>query len=241
MNKLITKETIRRFAYSNAHLLKDAPRGIVVSFFGLGQNRMLDADPEEGIFFAERGILYLYPYNAPWCWMDREAVLYTDEVIDAMITGLSLPEDIPVVLTGGSMGGLSALVYARRAARTPVACAVVCPVCDLPYHYTEREDLPRTLYHAFFFEEGEIGEVLKTASPLHLVPEMPDISYTVFHCCNDKAVNKEKHSDRFVAAMRAAGRRVTYIEVPGRGHCALPYDLRAQYLSLCAEEIEKQK
>ncbi len=239
MEKLITKDTIRRFAYSNVHLLKEPARGIVVSFFGLGYNRMQDADTEEGIFFAEHGILYLFPYNAPWCWMDREAVLFTDEVIDAMVAGLSLPEDIPVVLMGGSMGGLSALVYSRYAARTPVACVVNCPVCDLPYHYTEREDLPRTLYHAFFFEEGKIGDVLRTASPLHLAPEMPDIPYYVFHCCNDKAVNKQKHSDRFVEAMRASGHRVEYFEVPGRGHCALPYDLHARYLSLCVEAIDR--
>ncbi len=239
MEKLITKDTIRRFAYSNVHLLKGPARGIVVSFFGLGYNRMQDADTEEGIFFAEHGILYLFPYNAPWCWMDREAVLFTDEVIDAMVAGLSLPEDIPVVLMGGSMGGLSALVYSRYAARTPVACVVNCPVCDLPYHYTEREDLPRTLYHAFFFEEGKIEDVLRTASPLHLAPEMPDIPYYVFHCCNDKAVNKQKHSDRFVEAMRASGHRVEYFEVPGRGHCALPYDLHARYLSLCVEAIDR--
>ena len=36
MEKLITKDTIRRFAYSNVHLLKGPARGIVVSFFGLG-------------------------------------------------------------------------------------------------------------------------------------------------------------------------------------------------------------
>ena len=52
MEKLITKDTIRRFAYSNVHLLKEPARGIVVSFFGLGYNRMQDADTEEGIFFA---------------------------------------------------------------------------------------------------------------------------------------------------------------------------------------------
>ena len=57
-------------------------------------------------------------------------------------------ENIPVVSTGGSMGGQSALVYCAYSKRTPVACVANCPVCDTVFHFTERPDLPRTLYSA---------------------------------------------------------------------------------------------
>ena len=126
------------------------------------------------------------------------------------------------------MGGLSALVYTARAAITPAACVVNCPVCDLPYHYTERPDLPRTLYSAFWHEEGNVDKVLKTGSPLHMVDRMPDVPYFIFHCDADSKVNKEKHSDVFVEAMRKA-HTVTYHVVPGRDHCDLTDDMRELY------------
>ena len=63
---------------------------------------------------------------------------------------------------------------------------------------------------------------MKKASPLHLAErrEMPRIPYTVYHCTADRAVNKEMHSDRFVAALRKYT-PVEYVPVPDRGHCDL--------------------
>ena len=56
---------------------------------------------------------------------------------------------------------------------------------------------------------------------------MPDIPYTVFHCCRDEAVQIGRHSDPFVTAMR--GHRVTYIKIPLRGHRDLSPRVRVQY------------
>ena len=227
MDKLICYENLRRFAYSNDHLLQGPVRGIAVEFFGLGVEDMFDGDIERDRLFAEKGVILLIPYNNPWAWMNRQAVAFTDECLDALFNHYRLPEGLPIVSTGGSMGGQSALVYTRYARRTPCACVTNCPVCDLPYHFTERPDLPRTLYSAFWNEPGSMEEALKSASPLHLAAELPDIPYTVFHCEEDRAVNKAMHSDRLAAAM--AGRRLTYISVPGCGHCELPGEYREQY------------
>ncbi|MBQ8356899.1 MAG: prolyl oligopeptidase family serine peptidase [Clostridia bacterium] len=237
MNKFITISNLKQFAYVNHAICRKPIRGIVISFFGLGNTKIMSAETSAGVSFGERGILYVHPYNDPWNWMNRQSVACTDEIIDVLIDAYALPEDIPVVSTGGSMGGLCSLVYARYAKRTPVACVANCPVCDLPYHLTEREDLPRTLYSAFWHEEGELADVLKTASPLHLAADMPDIDYYIFHCTADKAVNKEKHSDKFVSAMKTAGRNVIYHTVEGCGHCDLPDDMRALFHQYAAEEI----
>jgi dipeptidyl aminopeptidase/acylaminoacyl peptidase len=69
---------------------------------------------------------------------------------------------------------------------------------------------------------------LEEQSPLHQVAGMPDIPYLIVHGDQDTAVNKARHSDRLVAAMRARGLRVNYIEVPGMGHGAIPEDIQAQ-------------
>ena len=217
----ITEKDLHLFAYTNRHLLKRAPKGIVLQFIGLGGNtRMIREDPAEAALFAEHGILFVIPYINPWAWMNRDAVALTDSVVNCLFESLALPLNFPLVSTGGSMGGLCALVYACHAERTPTAVAANCPVCDLPYHYTERDDLPRTLVSAFGGYGMPLEKALETASPVHLAEKMPDVPYFIAHCEADLSVNKEKHSDRLVKLL-AGKHDVTYCEVPGRGHCDL--------------------
>ena len=228
MEKIMTYETLRSFTYSNDKLIRGKIRGIVVEFFGLGANYMYNQDPESAIRFAKEGILHVIPYNNPWCWMNDAAVRYTDEVIAVLCEKYCLGDDVKVVATGGSMGGLSALVYTRYAAITPVACVANCPVCDLSYHFTERPDLPRTLYSAFAHFDGTMDEALRSCSPLHLADGMPKIPYTIYHCEEDKAVNIDRHSVRFVEAMKKE-HSVRFVRVPECGHCVLPPDVTEDF------------
>lgn len=139
------------------------------------------------------------------------------------------------------MGGQSALTYCVYAKRTPVACVVNCPVCDTLYHYSERDDLPRTMYSALCTYETSLEQALRSVSPLHLADRMPHIEYCIFHCEADRAVNIRRHSDVFVAAMRRAGRNVLYHTVPNRGHCDLDENARKLYAQYIADAIEKHR
>ena len=229
MEKIINIENLRSFAYCNNNICKKPIKGIAISFFGLGGALMFNEDTEEGIRFAEQGILYVVPYQNPWAWQNKQNIAYTDEIIDVLFKEYDLPEELPIVSTGGSMGGLSALVYMAYAKRTPVACVANCPVCDLPYHFTERPDLPRTLYSAFFNYNCSLQEALESASPLQLTDKMPkDSKYYIFHCEEDMAVNKQKHSDKFVEKMKDS-HNVSYYAVPERDHCDLTEDMWKLY------------
>lgn len=227
MEKIVTLDNLHQFAYCNHAVCQRPIRGLTISFFGLGGTDMYQ-EHKDGTRYGQEGILLLIPYQNPWAWMNRQTVAFTDELVDALFSGLGLPEDLPIVSSGGSMGGLSALVYTAYAKHTPAACVANCPVCDLPYHFTERPDLPRTLYSAFYTYEGTLEEALRSASPLHLIHRMPDIPYTIFHCEQDKAVSKALHSDRFVEAMRPT-HRMEYISIPHRGHCDLTPEGWEQY------------
>ena len=223
MNKIITYETIRSFAYVNDTICKKPIKGIVINFCGLNNKDMYDEDTNEGVYYGEEGVIYLHPYNNPWSWMNAQAIAYTDEIVDVLFEKYDLPKDTPVVSMGHSMGGLASLVYTKYSKRTPVACISNCPVCDLVYHFTERPDLPRTIYSAFWNEEGELNDILKRYSPFHLAPEMPKVKYYIFHCDKDKSVNLERHSMKFVEAMKACGRDIELEVIPDRGHCKLTY------------------
>ena len=239
MEKQITYENLRNFAYSNDGIAAQPIKGIVLDFFGLGGQAMFGEDFEKAKQFAKMGILYVVPYFNPWCWMNRQAVSFVDEILSVLRAKYQLSPNLPLVSSGASMGGLCALVYTRYAEITPVACVANCPVCDLPYHYTERPDLPRTLYSAFYSYEGTLDEAMRTCSPLHLAGSMPEIPYVIFHCDQDEAVNKGRHSDRFVAAMQEAGRKVTYHVVCGCGHTQLTEEMQAKYDSYLADLVLK--
>ena len=234
MEKIINSRSVQMFAHTNEELIKGKIRGIMLSFHGLNNTTMVNEHAEPEMFCAENGILYVFPYYDPWGWMNVADVKYVDDVIDAIIEKFGLPDNIPIASTGGSMGGLSALVYTVYARITPVACVANCPVCDLPYHFTEREDLPRTLYSAFSGYDCSLDEALRSCSPLHLVEKMPDISYVLFHCTADRAVNIDRHSERFVGSMRALGKKIEFIKVDGRGHCDLGAEAEMAYFNaLC--------
>ncbi len=229
MEKIMTMENLRRFAYCNDDIVKKPIKGIVIFFVGLGGCSMYNEGNATGNFFAENGVLFVIPYHNPWAWMNRHTVEFTDEILDVLFKEYDLPKDLPIVSSGGSMGGLSALVYTAYSKRTPSSCVASCPVCDLPYHFTERVDLPRTLYTAFASYEGSLEDALRSASPAHLVDKMPESTeYFIFHCEEDEAVNIARHSRPFVEKMRAK-HKITYYTVPGRGHCDLGEEMDKLY------------
>ena len=172
MEKIINFGNLRSFCYTNAHLVGEAV-GIAISFFGLGGAAMYSEDPVEAKALAGKGIAYIIPYYDPWCWMNRQAVDYVDEIVDVIVRHYGM-NDPKIVSSGGSMGGLSSIVYAAYARITPVMVVSNCPVCDLPYHYTERPDLPRTLMSAFSGYDMPLEDAIRTASPLHLAGRLPD-------------------------------------------------------------------
>ena len=238
MEKIITYDNLRYFAYVNDKICEMPIKGIVISFFGLNGLAMFSEDPFEGKYYAEKGILYVVPYNNPWAWQNKQSVGYTDEIIDVLADKYNLNDNIPIVSTGGSMGGLAALTYMCYAKRTPIACCANCPVCDLPYHYTERPDLPRTLYSAFYNYDMTLDKALESASPYHLAEKMPVADYFIYHCDADKLVNKEMHSDRFVELL-SKSRNVEYHVINGRGHCDLTEDMHEHFRASAVSSIFK--
>ena len=239
MEKQINGKNLDRFAYVNDKIVTKPIRGIVVEFYGLGCLDMHWEETETGRYYAERGILFFMPYTNPWSWMNRQTVAFVDEIVDVLCAKFDLPETVPVISTGGSMGGLAALVYTKEAKRPPVGCIANCPVCDLPFHYTERPDLPRTLYSAFYEADGSLEEALATASPLHLAEKMPAVTYRIYCCEEDKSVDPTAHSKRFAAEMEKYGKHVTLCSVPQRGHCDLPGTVWNEFLGTAVRMIEE--
>lgn len=237
--KVINYENLRSYCYSNDKLIEGEIKGIALEFYGLGSQAMHGEDPMQGYLYARSGVLLIYPYSNPWGWMNSEEVALTDEILDVIFEKYNLPSNLPIISCGGSMGGLCALTYCAYAKRAVKACVANCPVCDFPFHYTEREDLPRTIYSALHHEGLELDEALRSRSPLHLTLDnkMPKINYYIFHCDTDHAVNIAAHSDKLVKAMNENGYSVKYEIVHNRSHCNLPLDAKEKYEQCVINEI----
>nr|MDD6335427.1 hypothetical protein [bacterium] len=217
------------FAYTNIALCEGPIRGIALDFHGLGRGGMLDTPPYEARLYGKKGVLYISPYDNPWSWMNDVAVRTVDAILDAAHAAYSLAQNLPIVSTGDSMGGLGALIFTRYSRHPIAACAADCPVCDLPLHWGERPDLPRTLYSAFGHYPMPLERALETASPLHQAAALPRIPYHIVHGTADQSVSKAAHSDKLVARMRQMGFDLVYDEVAGMQHCDLTGEPQQRY------------
>ena len=117
------------FAYTNEKYLSGAPKALVLSFHGLGYAQMPREHSDFSLACAGRGILLAAPYDSPWSWMNDTAVKTVDAIVDALFFRHNA-KDIPLISTGGSMGGLSALIYARYSAHPVAACAARTYSCS---------------------------------------------------------------------------------------------------------------
>jgi len=229
MDKIINYENLKRFAYTNEKICKKPIKGVVISFFGCGATfASVNDEPPIGKRMAEMGILYVTPHNNPWCFMNSQAQDLTNQVIDVLFEHYALPEDTPIVYSGGSMGGQSALMYSIYSKRKPVACVVNCPVCDVLDKYENDEDFGRICYSAVYHEDGPIEEALKKISPVYNVDKLPKTKYYVFHCDKDDLIDIKINSDVLVEKMKDDF-DITYHVVHGMGHVQLSPEMQELY------------
>jgi len=234
---MISPEMVHKFAWIGADFISGEVTAIVLRFPGLGSAALKgEADLAE-LEWGHQGALVVVPYQDPWGWMNSRVVSFVDELVEGIRARHGLNAGVPLISTGGSMGGHAALLYTIRSRHNVAACLANCPVCDLPYHYSEREDLPRTMHHAFG-SYGDISEALRANSPLHQVEHLPDIPYLLLHGALDEAVSKAAHSDPMVAAMRRRNLRVEYLECPRMRHCGpLDYETSRRIRDFTAEHL----
>jgi len=216
----MNKEKMKAMAWIGDRFVVGPITGVIVRFHGLGDPGFKSVPSYEENEWASVGGLVVMPYSGPWSWMNRSARAFVDELIEAIYTYYGLDASVPLILTGGSMGGFCSLLYARYSKHSIKACQALYPVCDLKHHFSERTDLPRTIHHAFYGYNEDMDALFRENSPLDQVPGMPRIPYLIVHGDADEAVNKAAHSDKMVRAMRETGLKVEYIEVPGMGHHA---------------------
>lgn len=246
----INRDNYRLFCNSNEDLLKGSPRGIVIEFPGLGGGSCLGGrqDPM-GAYTnswskfpettAAAGLVHVYLMPGPWSWMNPGAVREADLVIDALHAKFGLAEGSPLIAAGGSMGGLGALVFTAWSRHKVTACASACPCYDALAHYHCTPSFARTYLAAVApLTDRPLVEGLKAISPVHLLGRMPDIPY--FIVCDEKDhLFPAAGMDAYVGRLRAAGRNVEYVKLPGKGHGEFTPECRARLHAFVCGDVKR--
>lgn len=224
MKEFINRDTVTYYARTNETLLAHPVKGILLEFPGLGGGSCLGGIDETGTYdsdfakeCAEKGILLAYIFTGPWSWMNEGAVRIADAVVDALKEKYELDE-CPIVASGGSMGGLGALIYTCKSSHKITACCAACPCCDTLDRFDVIPDFPRTFISAVAGYGCEtLSEALKSISPMHCMDRMPYVPYFIANCCADELF-PEKQLDLYVEKMQKKGHNVEYVKMPEKLH-----------------------
>lgn len=232
---MINKENVHLFAADNHEMIAWPVRGLILEFPGLDGGSCLGGQTHVGplrsgyaVRCARRGLLLVYPFVGPWSWMNDAAVRTVDMVVDAVKEKYGLG-DVPMVNTGGSMGGAGALMYTADGKHRACACAVSGPACDL---LSMTEDFPDgmcTVYRAVAHYDMPFEDAVKRISPLYQLDRLPEIPYFVAHTDADEIIRIEKNAEPLVAGLRARGHDVTYMVVPGQAHCDIGPEAQLEF------------
>ena len=203
MENIITYETLRRFAYSNDKLIKGAIRGIVVEFRGLNNTTIYDKDPGDSLEYAQMGIIHVLPYNNPWCWMNKRAVRYTDEIIEVLCEHYGLGADVKIVSTGNSMGGYGTW---ELAAIRPEWFAAIMPICGggIGGFAARLVNIPVRTFHGLCDNVDDPIESLQMAKAVNLAGGSCELILfpELDHNCWDRAYTTEENYDWLLSKVR---------------------------------------
>ncbi|MBO5649238.1 MAG: hypothetical protein J6S76_04935 [Clostridia bacterium] len=216
--KYITAENLTEYAFLNEDTLVLPLRGICVDFHGYTDTTTFDKSPDTARELGEAGIAWVFPYYSPWAWMSASSREYNEQVLDAVYERLHADESIPLLVSGGSMGGMTALNYLIYGKRKAVACALNCPVTDVCRIFEDAPYMRRSILSAHILEEDALSAVLSRYSPVEFCDRLPHIPYfIVFGECDTYFMQtqmpplEEKLKEHHIAH--------TLLIQPQMGHC----------------------
>lgn len=224
-SEFINEKTLSYYCNTNEGKLGDtAVRAILVELPGLGGSSCIGGNINRGAYeneytedFARHGIVVAYIFPGPWSWGNRAAIRITDSVVTVLAKKYNLGDDFPLGVTGGSMGGLGALIYSADSSYKLSAVAAACPGINALSDLDSMADFPRTYISAIAGYDMDPRDGLKSISPFYRID---DLQKTAYFICSDEKDEcfPEEECDNFVAMMRERSYDVIYHKQPGQWH-----------------------
>lgn len=218
--KFINEDNIFDYAFINTDSLILPVKAVCVDFHGYTDATMISKSEGKAKLLGEKGIAWVFPYYSVWAWMSEASQEFNEQVLDAVYRKLRIPDTVPLIITGGSMGGLTALCYQVYGKRKAVACAANCPVTDMGVFFRDFAKDRRAILSAHILDERPLETVCNAYSPVKLVEKMPYIPYMLIFGEKDAAIT-ERFMPEFVEKMKASGHNVRCVVQKDMTHCAI--------------------
>ncbi|MCQ2143909.1 MAG: prolyl oligopeptidase family serine peptidase [Bacteroidales bacterium] len=238
-SSLINPDNVHLYANTNAHLLNGSPKAIVLEFPGLGGGSCLggsmDIGPYGGKYaeeMAENGILLAYLFSGPWSWMQKGSVRYTDLVVDALLKKYSLADGTPICVSGGSMGGHGAIIYASESRHKDKirAVAAACPCFDLTDCMFSDPTFPRSFVLGVADQDCPLEEGLRKLSPIHRIRSLSRVPYFIACDGADQFFDAGRMKE-FADKLEGHGAPVTFRLMEGLTHGGFTPEVRDELTS----------
>jgi hypothetical protein len=172
--RCINQDNVSDYAFINMDALTFPVKAVCVDFHGYTDGRMLTESDAKAKQFGKKGIARVFPYYSVWAWMSRSSQEFNEQVLDAVYQKLQIPDTVPLIITGGSMGGLTALCYQVYGKRKAVACAANCPVTDVGVFFRDFAEARRAILSAHILDERPLEAVRRVLAAQAFVSEEPE-------------------------------------------------------------------
>ena len=225
--KYIRSENLLDYAFINEDTLVHPLRGICVSFHGYTDATMYKSSDEIASALGRQGIAFVFPYYSVWAWMSRSSQAFNEQVIDAVYERLQADEAVPLIVSGSSMGGLTALNYLIYGKRKSIGCALNCPVTDMNRVFIDKRDFRRAILSAHIEEDAALDDIMKQYSPVHFAQRLPHIPYFLLFGENDPYFT-EIHMPPLLEKFEQYGLPYRLMIQPGMKHCDVKSHPNAQ-------------
>ena len=214
----ITEDNILDFSFINLDTLEKPIKAVCVELHGFTDSTMYEKSPKKAEVLGRQGIVWVFPYYSVWAWMSKSSLQFIEQVLDAVYKKLKIVDSTPLIITGGSMGGLTAICYQIYGKRKAVACAANCPVTDMALFYERSIRSRRAILSAHILDETPLEKITYKYSPINLVEKLPKIPYLLVFGGKDGSVTEE-YWDVFLKKMSGYGHYVKPIIHEDMDHC----------------------
>lgn len=216
--QFINEENILDYAFVNIDTLVCPVKAVCVDFHGYTDATRFFESPKKAKILGKQGIVWVFPYYSVWAWMSKSSQVFNEQVLDVVYRKLQISDDTPLIITGGSMGGLTALCYLVYGKRQVAACAANCPVTDMTKFFDIVPDARRAILSAHIMDERPLREIMDVYSPINLIDKFPAIPYFLIYGEKDDLITKN-FMHQMIEKMTEAGCNVSYLLEKNMTHC----------------------
>lgn len=238
MDKAFLNKYLNKFCATNIDSVKKPIKGVVLRFHGLSHSPNLERDMACSPVCSENSILYVYVFYNPWAWMNKDALVFVNGVLDCIFENENLPSDLPIGIFGSSMGGYSAFEYARNGKYKISAILANCPLCDIEDGvYKANNNLLKTYFYSAITSCDDFDGYMREHSPLRNATTLPHIPYHFVIGLRDNVLPPNIHGKAMVIKMREAGYDVSETLLDEVGHCNLSFEQNSKAHSWLCDKI----